>query len=436
MNIKKLILESEEIVKQLCEGLNYSKISLKEAEEMILKHINKIGHIMTKDVLENIEEPTYENRVLVEGEEARYDGNRNIRFISRFGDVIRVPRRCYKYQNKGGGYYPLDEKLGLDKCGGYSPLMTYLQGLFGASEPYARSSELLSEALGYKLSATAVQRNAEMIGFKIDDNPLKVIGSDRENDACDIMLIEIDGTTSPQIHTEQGITGRESLKQPTEYKECNLVVIEKYNAGKLFDRFIGARYGPRKDFEIYARRAALKIGQIKAKTEVFIADGLASNWEIQKNNFPDAITILDFYHASEHLAIFCKLIKEKDKSKLQYKHWSQMLLDGETLQVIAEMKDYLLNNDDVTEGWSEIRYFQNNIDRMKYDEYKALGLPIGSGLVEGSCKFVIGKRFKGSGMRWKKPDNVAILKLRLAKLNERLADFFNPKPQKWTLWAA
>jgi len=41
------------------------------------------------------------------------------------------------------------------------------------------------------------------------------------------MIVEIDGTTSPQIKEIEGITARESLKQPTEYKECNVVVIEK-----------------------------------------------------------------------------------------------------------------------------------------------------------------------------------------------------------------
>ena len=31
------------------------------------------------------------------------------------------------------------------------------------------------------------------------------------------MIVEIDGTTSPQIMETEGITDRESLKQPTEY---------------------------------------------------------------------------------------------------------------------------------------------------------------------------------------------------------------------------
>lgn len=36
---------------------------------------------------------------------------------------------------------------------------------------------------------------------------------------------------------------------------------------------------------------------------------------------------------------------------------------------------------------------------MDYDIYKAKGYPIGSGLVEGQCKLVVNRRFKGNGMR-------------------------------------
>ena len=72
---------------------------------------------------------------------------------------------------------------------------------------------------------------------------------------------------------------------------------------------------------------------------------------------------------------------------------------------------------------------------MNYDELKSAGLPIGSGLLEGACKYVIGKRFKGSGMRSKKKDNESVLKVRLSKLNEKLHEYFQPNPQNWTVAA-
>lgn len=435
MRIKEFILQSEEIIKHLSEGINQSEMSLKEAEERILEYVNRIGQIMVDELMERVSEPVYENRVMVDGKPAVFDEVRNLRFINRFGGVTVKPRRCYKYLNHKGGYYPLDEKLGIEGCGGFSPLMTYLQSLFGACESFERSEELLSSSIGFKVSATAIQRNTEATGARIDDRPYRMIAEEKRNQDCDLMVVEVDGTMSPQIHEEEGVTGRESLKQPTEYKECNLVVIDKHKGGEQIERWIGARYGPRKNFEEYVRRTGLQMGQLKAKQVVFLGDGAKTNWEIQITNFSEAIGILDFYHASEHLADFCNLFRDPNKRSRKYKSWNSMLLEGEALQVLAEMKDALKEVTDTHKGWKEINYYKNNINRMNYKEYRDRGLPIGSGVVEGACKFVVGKRFKGSGMRWKKADNEQVLKVRLAKLNGLLPQYFAPKPQNWTLAA-
>jgi hypothetical protein len=417
MRLREFILQSEEIIKQLSEGINHSETSLKEAEEKIVEHINRLGQIMVDEVVEGLKEPVIENRIIVGEKVAVFDGVRNLRFINRFGGVTVKPRRCYKYLNHKGGYYPLDEKLGIDGCSGFSPLMTYLQALFGACESFERSEELLSSSMGFAVSATAIQRNTEATGARIDDRPYRMIAEEKRHESCELMVVEMDGTMSPQIHEEKGVTGRESLKQPTEYKECNLVIVEKHKGEKRIDQWIGARYGPRKNFEEHVRRTGLQMGQLVAEKIVFLADGARTNWEIQMTNFPEAVPILDFYHASEHLGDFCKLMKDPKTGQHRYERWIKMLLDGEVLQVIAEMKEALKETPNRSEGVKEINYYLKNRDRMKYKEYKDKGYPIGSGIVEGACKFVIGKRFKGSGMRWKKADNEKVLKVRLAKLN-------------------
>jgi len=87
------------------------------------------------------------------------------------------------------------------------------------------------------------------------------------------MVVGVDGTTSPQISPLPGVTGRESRRAETCWKECNLVVIEKRDGKKLTDRWTGARYGPRKDFEPYAAQAGMQMGFMHAEQTLFIADG-------------------------------------------------------------------------------------------------------------------------------------------------------------------
>jgi hypothetical protein len=420
------------LVKELSEGMNHEGLDLQRVEERILRFVYELAGQMEQEIIAGLEEPTSENSVVVGDRVAVYSGERNLRYRNRFGGTTVIPRRCYKYRDGSGGWSPLDEKLGLDRCLGYSPLMSYLLTSFGASEPYGHGAELLAEALGFPVSATAVQRNTEAAGEGLPENPYQQIESHRQQERCQLMVVEVDGTISAQIEEQQGVSGRESLKAPTEWKECNVAVIEKHFSGKRsVERWTGGRYGKFCEFDPYVGRAGMAMGQHHAKRIAFIADGAPKNWELQKTNFPMAIQILDFYHASEHLAAFCELLPEGKEAARRYRRWREMLLEGQAIQMITELRRWAERTSDRTEAIREIEYFKSNLPRMDYDRYRDEGLPLGSGLVEGSCKFLVGKRFKGNGMRWKRADNTRVLKARLAKINGTLQRHFAPRPQKW-----
>ncbi len=427
MDTKEVIGLAGQLVNELTQGINAGQMGLKDAEQKLVEFTNWVGDLMTGEVVEGVEEPTEANRIAVDGEVAVFEQVRNLRFINRFGEEVVRPRRCYKFVAKCGGVAPLDAKLGIDSCFGFSPLMTYLICLLGCDESYEGASRKLGELLGFKISPTAVQRTTEKTGERIPQDPYRLVDAEERQRRCELMVVEVDGTTSPQIHEEPGVTGRESLKQPTEHKECNLIVIEKHERGQKLSRWTGARYGPRKHFEEYARRAGIQMGFLSAKETLFIADGASHNWELQKTHYPGAVQILDFYHAHEHLSSFCELLPPQRRAANK-KKWPTKLLHGEVLQVIAEMKQSLPTVTDKHHAWGQINYLDKNKNRMEYDRYQEAGWPIGSGLVEGQCKFVIGKRFKGNGMRWKKHDNECTLRTRLAYLNDELQTYFDPHP--------
>jgi hypothetical protein len=432
MELQEFVAQSSEIVNELSRAIEDRQIGLKEVEERILRFVNRIGDLMMQEVLEGISEPFSENRVWVEGEEAVFDQVRTLRFLNRFGGVTERKRRCYKYLHRKGGYYPLDERLGTDKCGGFSPFLTFLQVLFGSSRPFEESAELLSKALGFSISSTAVQWNTEHAGEQLADDPYRVIEESWRMKGCEEVIVQMDSTTSPQIQPIEGVTGRESLRAPTEWKMCHVGTVQRLQGGKVRKEWTVARYGIMESFGVHLGRTGLAMGVEKAKRLIFLSDGLRANWQICLDHFPGALQILDFYHASERLGEFCNLYKNPEKGQQRYEQWYQMFLDGEALQVIAEMKGELKELSSKDEGWKHINYFSTNADRMHYHQYREENLPIGSGKVEGSCKFVIGKRFKGSGMRWKKADNEKVLRARMAKINGYLESHYHPTPRDYT----
>ena len=68
--------------------------------------------------------------------------------------------------------------------------------------------------------------------------------------------------------------------------------------------------------------------------------------------------------------------------------------------------------------------FARNRHRMRYPAFRAMGLCIGSGVVEGACKNVVGTRLKRGGMHWSVDGANAILALRCAVLSNRFDDFW------------
>ena len=71
-----------------------------------------------------------------------------------------------------------------------------------------------------------------------------------------------------------------------------------------------------------------------------------------------------------------------------------------------------------------VHALERHREHIDYATYKALGLPLGSGMVESACKWLIQQRFKGVGMRWSEDGFNHLLHLRLAWVNGRFEALF------------
>lgn len=128
-----------------------------------------------------------------------------------------------------------------------------------------------------------------------------------------------------------------------------------------------------------------------------VNDGAAWIERITRANFPDAVQIVDWAHAAQrvHRAAERAWPQQADTAKA----WAETQLDalwaGGT-QAVAEAIRGLPQ----AEAAELAGYFANNAERMRYAEFRAQGLPIGSGVVESGCKTVIQRRLKGPCRGW------------------------------------
>jgi len=72
-----------------------------------------------------------------------------------------------------------------------------------------------------------------------------------------------------------------------------------------------------------------------------------------------------------------------------------------------------------------IRYYGRNRERMRYANFRARGLPVGSGVVEAACKCIVNSRLKRSGMRWTRGGGQHVLNLRTRVQSGEWKAFWN-----------
>ncbi len=189
-----------------------------------------------------------------------------------------------------------------------------------------------------------------------------------------------------------------------------------YVAGLLTAADFGGR--------LYAE--AVRRGVERAGQVVILGDGALWIWKLAEEHFPGAIQILDFWHASEWVWKVAKAVWGEGSKKAE--EWAEAqiaehLIYGnavalvEAIRALPEVAPPPGQKKSIPE--QAMDYFRNNAERMRYLEYRARGLEIGSGTVESAGKRVVGQRCKAPGMRWSESGLKAVLNLRTYVLNER-----------------
>jgi len=146
-----------------------------------------------------------------------------------------------------------------------------------------------------------------------------------------------------------------------------------------------------------------------ARRKAFVTDGAASNWSVHRKHFSHYTPILDFTHAVCYVYAAAMAGRPAAEGWPVYCQWAQWLWEGNTKALIAAVAARSEELDPPKEEDSEtsprkivartLGYLKNQRSRMKYAEYRKLGLPITSSHIESTIK-QINRRVKGSEKFW------------------------------------
>jgi hypothetical protein len=177
--------------------------------------------------------------------------------------------------------------------------------------------------------------------------------------------------------------------------------------------------------KILSKEVSIALGRRPDLQLVKVANGAKDNWTFFDDDLPKGVSVLDFYHAAEHLKKALESaygIKSLEATTQFIKYRSVLRHDekgGE--KVIRHLTKLQKKYPKKETLQTEINHFKNNKHRCDYEKNSTRNLPIGSGIVEATCKTLVTQRLKRSGVAWKAEGGQAILTFR-ALLHSSLFD--------------
>ena len=377
------------------------------------------------------------------GAPAQYRGRHEKTFESVLGP-LRLERAYYHCDRCQGGFCPRDRALRLELFS-LTPGVLRMTGSAAALVSFQESSGLLHELAGVKVSISQVQRAAETLGEAIAADERVCVA--RMGEIAPTMYLGMDGTGVPMRPAE--VAGRAG-KQPdgsAKTREAKVVTVwtaeSRDEAGKPVRDPGSITYSAaiesaavvdtslkRSDLAERVLREATRRGFTEAPRCAALGDGSSWIWNTATELFPQAIQILDRYHAKEALHRTAQSIF--GATSAEAKPWATArcteLDDGKLQAIISALRPHIIGT--CNEAAKCATYIIRNRRRMRYPKFHAQGLCTSTGVLEAGCKVAIGTRLKRAGMHWSVSGANAIIALRCAKLSGRFEDFWERRSQQ------
>jgi len=401
-------------------------------------------------------------------------GQSQTSYYSVFGKVRF--KRHYFYASGHGGVCPLDAELSLPpRC--YSDLLRDWAEYCVTDESHDEAIKVLQRILGLSISKLALETSVredaiDAVAFyeQKEAPPAETEGT--------ILVAQADGKGVPMVRTEPASKPARLGKgqKKTKKKEAvatSIYTIEPYRRTpqELVDALLRADENddsaeqvsiapsPRPtpaNKEVWATlegkdTAFDRLGQRVAQRDhagvqhrVALTDGAEALQNRVVDKLPGFELILDIIHVSDYLwdAAYA-LLGEKNPERTAWigEHLLQ-ILSGKTDEVIQTLEDEsreeALSSTQKEALNKTIGYYRRNLPYMHYDDYLSRGWPIGTGVVEGTCRHLVKDRMERSGMRWTQSGAQAVLDLRAVRINEDWDDYqrFRRRRQHQRLYGA
>lgn len=357
---------------------------------------------------------------------------------------VELRRPYYLCAHCHKGHCPADGELDVEGTQ-LSPGVRRMLAVVGHEAPFDHGREQMQLLAGLSVTTKAVERTAEAIGEDIAARQAENMQRAMQlalpvavGQRIPILYVQMDGTGVPMVGAE--IEGRAGKRdgEPAHTREAKLgcvftqtTVDRKGRPVREEDSttYVGA-IETAEEFGLRLYTEAWHRGWARAQKKVVMGDGAAWIWNLVQLHFPDAIQIVDLYHARQHLwELAAELYPNDSPRQRRWMMSKQDKLDsGKIESLVASLRSLAISHPGLMKQIrAEADYFQRNAERMRYPKFRRQKLFVGSGVIEAGCKTIIGTRLKQSGMFWTVRGANAIIALRCCRLSGRFEDYWEAR---------
>ena len=447
---EKIMAQLRKEVELLVQKANPSEDTLERTEERSRLFAKRCGGIAFLSMIEaSLQAQKYGHvgdRVEGEGGTTAYFERYESRWVRTHLGRFRIKRAYYWDPRHMCGVLPLDERWNLDEREP-SPSLRRSIGMLSAEMPFVRGRRLMLQTALVDLPEKRLQESGEAIGEKIAEyrqNTARAAEPFLRDASVELPCVPVTdqrGTLYVQmdggrINTTSG--GWREPKVATLYWGDDVVEESKDRRTILHKEYI-ATLGDADELGSFLWEAACRWEWWTAQRVVVLGDGAPWIWNRAQELFPNAIQILDLYHAKEHIWKVARLLyggsgkhkdkgadnvvplPAKDRKTSEWAHARCSELDNSDLDaVLANLRSRRPKQREVQEAIDNlIHYLEENRGRTDYATYRDQGLSVGSGSIESGIKNVVNLRMKGCGMRWAENRAEDMLHLRAAYLSDK-----------------
>jgi hypothetical protein len=316
--------------------------------------------------------------------------------------VIVLWRAYFSCRTCGLGGYFADRILGLQ--GYLTRGATRLICLLGGRNSFAVAEHLLSECCGWSVSDERIRQACEAEATRIADfQACSPTVTETFAEAAGDVEFQSDAakvnTTGGWRDMKIGIFARRERGEPATPAEWD----ERYLPAPT-TRAAFAAIEPIDTFAPRWSQWAARLGMEDLTQITVLGDGAEWIWNAATRQFGACHQVLDIYHAAEHIDTAAKRRFGEGAAATEWLDRGRSLLLSDGWAGLCDHLGQTLATDNSPDGRAALdeltSYFATHTERLNYCHRLYTGQSIGSGMVEGAAKNLIGRRLKQTGARW------------------------------------